>query len=95
MKLTTIVAAAEDQVSADMHGEAVVLNMKSGVYYGLNPLGARVWEIIQKPVTIAHIRDTILAEYDVEAARCEQDILTLLTKLADSGLVQVTDEPGA
>ena len=53
-----VVVAAEDQISRDLDGEAVILNMKSGVYCGLNEVGARIWQLIQKPMSVTHIRDT-------------------------------------
>jgi hypothetical protein len=45
---TSTVVAAKDQVSCDLAGEAVILNLKSGIYYGLNPVAARVWSLIQR-----------------------------------------------
>lgn len=83
------IVAAKDQVSCDLGGEAAILNVKSGVYYGLDPVGARIWSLLQEPCSVQSIRDTIQAEYDVTAERCEQDILELLSKLEREGLVQI------
>ena len=41
--------ATKDQVSCDLAGEAAILNIKSGVYYGLDPVGARIWNLMQEP----------------------------------------------
>jgi hypothetical protein len=84
-----IVVAIRDQVSADLAGEAAILNLKSGVYYGLNTVGARIWSLIQEPKTIENIRDIILNEYDVDPQRCESDLLQLLQQLAAEGLIEV------
>ena len=84
-----VVVAIRDQVSADLAGEAAILNLKSGVYYGLNAVGARIWSLIQEPKTVEDIRDTILNEYDVEPERCERDLLALLERLAAEGLIEV------
>ena len=84
-----IVVAIRDQVSADLAGEAAILNLKSGVYYGLNSVGARIWSLIQEPKTVEDIRDTILNEYDVDPERCESDLLQLLQQLAAEGLIEV------
>jgi len=40
---------SKDQVSCDLAGEAAILNLKNGVYYGLDPVGARIWNLIQEP----------------------------------------------
>ena len=84
-----LIIAAKDQISRDLNGEAVILNMKSGVYCGLNEVGARIWQLIQEPVNIKRIRDTLLEEFDVEPSRCERDVLTLLQQLADQGLIEI------
>ena len=83
-----VVVASEDQISRDLDGEAVILNMKSGIYCGLNEVGARIWQLIQKPINVKHIRDTLLYEYDVESDQCERDVLCLLQKLVDHGLIE-------
>lgn len=88
---TTIVKAIKDQVSADLKDEAVILNLKNSVYYGLNPVGARIWQLIQEPTSVAALREKILAEYDVEPARCGQDVVTLLEALKTQGLIETSN----
>ncbi len=85
----TILAATRDQVSVELDGEAVILNIKTGIYYGLENVGARIWSLIQKPVTVHKIRDTIVKEYDVEPDCCQRDLLSLLKQLSAQGLMEV------
>jgi len=66
------------------------LNLKDGVYYGLDTVGARLWSLVQEPKTFAELRETLLAEYDVEPAQLESDLRALLNQLAESELVAVT-----
>jgi hypothetical protein len=89
----SIVVAAKDQVSSDLGGEVVILNVKSGIYYGLDPAGARVWNLIQKPQSVAEVREALLREYDVEPSRFETDLMALLEKLLAEGLVEVQSSP--
>jgi hypothetical protein len=86
----TIVAARE-QISSDLHGEVVLLNLKNGVYYGLNEVGAQIWNLIQEPKTVSEVRDALLQIYEVESHRCEQELLAILQKLADEQLIEVKD----
>jgi hypothetical protein len=86
------VVVTSDQVSSDLAGEAIILSLSSGVYYGLNEVGASIWNLIQRPRTIREIHEALLQDYDVEASQCEQDILTLLTELLEVGLIEVKDE---
>jgi len=87
--LDTTVRASQDQVSCDLSGEAAILNLKNGTYYGLDPVGAAVWKLIEQPRTVAAVRDAMLETYEVEPERCEIDLFELLGKLADEGLVEV------
>ncbi|PLZ30345.1 PqqD family protein, partial [Fischerella thermalis WC542] len=60
----TIVVASVEQISSDLGGEAVILNLKSGVYHGLNEVGTLIWNLIQTPKTVKDIKAAILAEYE-------------------------------
>jgi Coenzyme PQQ synthesis protein D (PqqD) len=92
LSASSAVVATSDQVSSDLVGEAVILSLSSGIYYGLNEVGASIWNLIQQPKTIKEIHEALLQEYDVEASQCEQDILTLLIELSAVGLIEVKDE---
>ena len=85
---TTVVASA-DQVSSQVAGEAIVLSLRTGMYYGLAHVGLRVWELTREPIVVADLCEVIGREYDVERERCEQDVLALLRELAAEGLLEV------
>jgi len=85
---SSVVVACEGNISCDLAGEAAVLDFKSGMYYGLDEVGARIWKLIAEPRTVGEICDIILAEYDVEPDVCERDVIALLGELAANGLVQ-------
>ena len=89
ISLGSVVAAAVDQVSCDLDGEAVLLSLRTGIYYGLDQVGARIWSLVQSPTPVQVVHDTILAEYDVESSRCEHDLLALLRAMAAEGLIEV------
>jgi hypothetical protein len=90
----SIVVAAKEQVSCDVGGEAAILNMRNGIYYGLDSVGARVWDLIQQPQSVADLHATVLREYDVESARCERDLLDLLQSLLAEGLIELREDAG-
>ena len=87
----SIVVAAKDQVSCDLAGEAAILNIKNGVYYGLDPVGARIWRLIQQPRSVDEVRETLVDEYEVEPERCAQDLVALLEQLLAEGLIEVRE----
>ncbi len=84
-----MVLAAPDQVSSDLAGESVILNLKTGLYYGLNEVGANIWDLIQSPKTVAEICQAILEQYNVAPEQCEQDVFVLLQEMLDAKLVEI------
>ncbi len=95
LSMDSIVCASRQQVSSELGGEVVILNVKAGIYHGLDNVGATVWQLIQHPQKVAAIRDCLLKEYQVEADRCEQDLLELLQDMAANGLIEVRRESAA
>ncbi len=92
IKLDSVIVATNNQISADLAGEAVILHLGQGIYYSLDTVGARIWSLIQTPVTIDKIRDVILEEYEVSREQCESDLLALLLEMKDKQLVEVRNE---
>ena len=90
--LPAIISIAPDQIASELGGEAVILNLATGMYYGLNEVGARVWELIQQPCTVDSILHSLLAEYDVQPDVCEQDLTKMLVDMKDACLIEVSDE---
>ncbi len=93
--LTQTVTAVQAQVSCDLGGESVILALKAGIYYGLNPLGTFIWNLIQKPIKMSLLRDRILEEYQVEPGQCERDLVDWMKTLLANGLIECADEKGA
>ena len=58
----------------------------------MNPVGARVWALLQQPRPVREIRDALLTEYDVDRDRCERDLLALLHALAAERLIEARDD---
>lgn len=85
----SIVVAAKNQVSCALGEESAILNMQNSVYYGMNSVGTRVWNLLQQPKTIREIRDVLVDEYDVTPEECERDLLELLGQMKTEGLIEL------
>jgi len=83
----TVVARAPQVVSAALGGEVAILDPKLGLYFGLNDVGARVWELAATDVKVSAICEAIFQEFEVERAQCESEILGLLQELVERGLL--------
>lgn len=90
LSIQSVVVATSEQVSCPLGEESAILNLKNSVYYGMNPVGARVWNLVQQPKSVSQLRDTLLAEYEVEPGRCERDLLDLLEQMRAEGLIEVS-----
>jgi hypothetical protein len=95
IRMDSTVVVTKDQMSCGLDDEAVILSIQKGVYYSLNPCGNRIWSLIQKPVTVGKVRDTILAEFAVDKETCERDLLSLLGAMKEEGLVVFEDPAGS
>ena len=91
----SIVRRIADQVSCDMAGEAIVLNMKSGVYFEMDQVAALIWNLLEKPRTVGEIRDAIMKEYEVDSNTCDQDLKSFLDHLQSAGLIEIDNKAGA
>ena len=88
---SSVISVTKEAVHCDVEDEVVILGLKDGVYYGLNPVGAFIWNFIQDPKTVVEIRDAVLEEYDVSGEVCENDLVELFTELLDKGLIEVEE----
>ena len=86
---SALVVIARDVLSSELGSEHVLLNLRDGMYYGLENVGGEIWKLVQKPVSIADICRAIVETYDVEPARCRRDVETIITKLAERQLVEL------
>lgn len=78
-----------ENVSCDLAGEAIILNMRSGTYYGLNAVGATVWNLLSSQRSIGELCAAVIDEYEVEREQCEDDLIRLVRQLAERGLVRL------
>jgi len=86
---SSIVAAVAQQASCELSGEAVVLHFPSGLYFGLNSVGARIWALLGEPVRVDDLCARLLEEYEVDPDRCRRDLLAILHELIDARLIEV------
>ena len=94
ISLDSIVSPSKDLVFSNVADEVVILDLKSGVYHGLESVGARAWELMTDQLPVREVRDRLVDEYDVQPQQCESDLLRLLEELKSHGLVDVHPAPG-
>jgi Coenzyme PQQ synthesis protein D (PqqD) len=71
-------------------GEAVLLDIESGEYFALNPVGSRIWELCDGTRSTAEIVSVICGEFDVAEDVATADAQEILDELANENLVVQT-----
>ena len=87
--LSTMVKQTKDQVSCSLNDEVALLNLKTSLYFGIDEVGACVWQTLTEPKPVAELCRQILDRFDVEKAQCEADLLEFLTQLEHAGLIEI------
>ena len=87
MKLTDRVRIPQEVLARQVGDETVMLDLAKGTYFGLDPVGARMWQLLAEGKTLAEICDAIVEEYDVSRDAVEQDLLGLVADLMAQGLL--------
>ncbi len=72
--------------------ESVLLNLEKECYFGLDPVGTRMWEALTKATTVDVAYQELLSAYDVDEKRLRQDLEKLIESLVENGLLQTSDE---
>lgn len=84
------VTRSDEVLFQEVGGEGVLLDLASERYFGLDPVGARIWALLAENEHLASIHEVLCAEYDAEPARVADDLLALAAQLAEAGLVTLT-----
>ena len=88
--LDTTVAVTPEVVFKELRGEAVLLDLASGIYFGLDEISTRIWQLLTSHGSLRRAFDGILAEYDVEPDRLRGDLIAFVGELTRRRLLTVT-----
>lgn len=88
MKLSDKVIIPTHVMARRVGDENVMLDLANGAYFGLDPVGARVWQLLAQGVTLGEACDAMMEEYEVSREDLERDVIGLAEHLASSGLIR-------
>ena len=89
MNLFTKVTIPDQVVAREVGEETVILDLANGIYYGLDAVGARIWQLMVGGQTLTQVCDVMLVEYEVTRENIERDVLTLVQTLMERQLISV------
>jgi hypothetical protein len=78
----------QEIVFSGMDSDTVMMSIEMGEYYGTNPVGGRIWELLEQPRTPAGICDILMEEYNVPAEECRRDVLEFIGQMFEKKLVK-------
>lgn len=75
---------------SDVDGDVAMMSVETGKYYSLTAVGARIWALLERPASVGEVCDRLTIEYRVERTQCENDVLAVMQRMVDEGVVLVS-----
>lgn len=89
MKPETTLARHPEAADSRVGDETVILHLGSGLYFGLDPVGTRIWELLAQPQTLSALQAQLLAEFEVTADRLTADIAAFLDQMITHQIIRM------
>jgi hypothetical protein len=90
-----LIARRDEVIAVDLQGQTVILDVDSGLFYQLNPVGTRIWGMLEAPSTVPHLCARLQDRFDVNAETCRRDVMDFIQRLGVNGLIEVRAPPAA
>ncbi len=88
IELSTVVKKSSQQVACNLDEEVALLHLDSALYFGLQGVGAQIWNGLEEPRSVADICNDIVRDFDVAPAECRDDVIKFLASLQEAGLIE-------
>lgn len=85
----TIVRSSSDAVGCALGDGLAILDTRRNKYFSLNPVGAFIWKLLDRPIAVRDLCDRVVSEFDVDHDRCRADVQSLVRQLQSNDLVVV------
>jgi len=87
LNLDTRLSIPPQVMSRLVGDETVLLDLASGIYFGLDGVGKQIWESVADGCSIGEIASVIVAEYDIDEAQAQADVIQFASELLDRSLL--------
>jgi hypothetical protein len=85
----TVVIHCPGNIVSDMNGEKVMMSINNSKYYNLGEIGGRIWDLINKPISVDELVSCLISEYQVNRVDCEMQVSSFLESLLNEKLIQI------
>lgn len=76
-------------ISGKLEDQIVMMDIEKGKYFSMNPVASRIWELLEKPLSVKELCGRLLVEFDVDKKRCLQEVQELIDKLTELNLLEI------
>ena len=87
--LSSVVVQNREPLSADLDGGVLLMSAEQGRFFGLDAVGGEVWRRLEAPALVADLCAGLAADYDGPPDAITQDVLALLGRMAERGLIEI------
>lgn len=88
----SIVVRSSEPFSAEIDGQMLLMGVDQGLYFGLDEIAGDIWRRLEFPIAVADLCAGLATDYDGESEVITRDVIDLLTRMANRGLVKVPQE---
>ena len=89
VSLVSTIRRSEDHLAAKIDNELVLMSGTRGNYYGLNAIGADIWQRLGEPIVVSNLCVALTEDYNADNETISRDVLALLEHMASEGLIEV------
>lgn len=83
------VSQAKGFFASDMYEDKVMMGLQSGNYYNLSGTGGQIWDLMESPVSVSSLIETLTAQYEIEESVCQDQVLSFLQTMAQEQLIVI------
>ena len=87
--LDAVVQRNEDLLTSNIGEEVVMMSIENSAYYGLDPVGSKIWDMLDKPVSVSDLCEHLQECFDVSPQQCQKDVLEFLIEMQEEDMLVV------
>lgn len=88
--LESTVQRNPELLASSIGDEVVMMSIENSAYYGLDPVGSKIWEMIAEPLLVSDLCEQLMERFDVLPSQCQVDVLKFLNELHTEGMLQIS-----
>lgn len=77
----------KEVIDGELDNQQIMMHLENGMYYGLNPIGKRIWDLIENPKSFEDIVQVLLSEFEVSEDQCTREVRSFLDNAANMEII--------